>query len=883
MNNVQKSFKQKAKHGLRAFASGGLLDSFNTRQQGWDASVNNGGGIGVLQNSAVDDWNAGFDARRAAEAEAPQVRRTIMPAAQPIVPDAAPQSLRGFAGGGTVDPVEQMLANMKNKYGVGNQSQPAPAPQPVQAPAPAPAPQPARPVQQAPTIQGAVQAIRSRQEMLRNFANGGEIEPFVDGAGFIHGTPGVDKVPAQVAQTGENILVGDGERIVNQKQNKALEALAQKTTGQPLDDYLEGATGQPVGPKLKKGIRAAENGFNLDEVNARAAQARAINPTAPAATAPMMSPLEIPASQPAARPGIGGIVDRAKTAASGAVNSIRSAVTPSPAPSTAEQLGKIVGQQAGAVRNAPKVLGTNGGGRLAGVDFALRSGQHWDATAGWDDTAKGGIGPMDKGQIVARDAIGTAGDIIGGAAGVGLGGLARAVGPVSGAAGKAIGGLAGAVTGGNLTEQGMGYLRRAANATNAALGGDPNYWKDSDQLITQQNAYLQSQPGYEESSIQKGSKKVSDALDKTVGAALEKAGLITREGRDTPRAQSAEEQRIRKANEDVLGGKQVAADQAAIDTLKAKSTNNPSVRSLRAAGVTGDVGGDTFEWQKDAVGRSSPTTAKTGIRTIDTANGKVYAGRDGNGRLNITSGLDQTAAESEAARSKEAARINADLKRQTETFDKLALERDMKSNNPADRASAAQRMGLRQLDAQIAQANQQNETTRRGQDLVLQGHQLDNQAKLATLTNQRRTARAENILKQLDNEFGPAMLKDDVPNARRQKFESSLRDTLGEVGLDIGDMTPKDMQEFKKAFEMAERIKPSAARQFYMDWIQGRPFVRDFNPHRQVSRAKGDAGKTDATGLYQTANGWDAYAPSAVDSSFLTGAQDINARRYLDK
>ena len=79
------------------------------------------------------------------------------------------------------------------------------------------------------------------------------------------------------------------------------------------------------------------------------------------------------------------------------------------------------------------------------------------------------------------------------------------------------------------------------------------------------------------------------------------------------------------------------------------------------------------------------------------------------------------------------------------------------------------------------------------------------------------------------------------------------------------------------------RQERRADRQFYMNWIQGRPFVRDFNPHRQVSRAKGDAGKTDATGLYQTANGWDAYAPSAVDSSFLTGAQDINARRYLDK
>ena len=604
----------------------------------------------------------------------------------------------------------------------------------------------------------------------------------------------------------------------------------------------------------------------------------------------MMEPIEIPAAQPAARPGVGGMVDKAKAAATGAVNSIRNAVTPAPTPSTAEQLGKIVGQQAGAVRNAPKALGTNAGGRFAAADFGLRSGQHWDATGGWDDTAEGGIGPMDKGQIVARDAVNTVGDVVGGAAGAGIGGLARLVGPVSGVAGKALGGLAGTITGGNLTDTGMGYIRRAVNTANAAMGGDPNYWKDSDELISKQNEFLRSQPGYEESAIQKGSKKVTDVLDKTVGAGLEKLGLITREGRENARPQSAEERRIRKAHEDVLAGKQVAADRGAIDALKkSKAEDNVNIRSLRSAGVQGDVGGDNPEWTKGYLpgdsreARYSQRTGKTGIRTIETDNGNVYAGRDKNGQLHVASNVGQTKAEDEAARAKEATRINADLKRQTETFDKLALERDMKSNNPADRASAAQRMGLRQLDAQIAQANQQNETTRRGQDLTLQAHQIDNQTKLATLTNQRRTARAENILKQLDNEFGPAMLKDDVPNARRQKFESSLRDTLGEVGLDIGDMPPKDMQEFKKAFEMAERMEPSAARQFYMNWIQGRPFVRDFNPHRQVSRAKGDAGKTDATGLYQTANGWDAYAPSAVDSSFLTGAQDINARRYLDK
>lgn len=270
MNNVQKSFKQKAKLGLRAFASGGLLDSFNTRQQGWDAIANNGGGMGVLQNSAVDDWNAGFDARRAAEAAAPQVRRTIMPAAQPVVPDAAPQSLRGFAGGGEIDPVEAQLAAMKAKYGVGNQSQPAaPAPAPQAAPQPAPRPQ------QKPTLLDGLRRVATgglEQRMkAAGYQHGGDIVAKVKKGGWIEGQKGVDKVPAKIAETGESILVSDGERIVNKEQNEALEKLAAEH-GMELDEYLEQSTGKPVGPKLKNGLRAAENGadFEIDPAgNAR--------------------------------------------------------------------------------------------------------------------------------------------------------------------------------------------------------------------------------------------------------------------------------------------------------------------------------------------------------------------------------------------------------------------------------------------------------------------------------------------------------------------------------------------------------------------------------------------------------------------------------------
>lgn len=866
MNNIQKSFKQKAKCGLRAFAGGGLLDSFNKRQQELDTAVGNGGGYNALPDTPSV---AQAMAEGAANSGIPQATaqstldgivgnsnlsgRQKARAAMALNTDGAldTSGIRGlsanqnaaltvdqfnadagvkrrglrndmlaFAGGGTVDPVEQMLANMKNKYGVGNQSQPAPAPQPVQQP---------------PTIQGAVQAIRGRQEMLRNFANGGEIEPFVDGAGFIHGTPGVDKVPAQVAETGENILVGDGERIVNQKQNKALEHLAQKATGQPLDDYLEGATGHPVGPKVKRGLRAAvdgmppgaEEGFNLGEVNARAAKARAIDPTVapavqPAAETPkpMMEPLEMPAGQPAqaARGGVRGVFDKGvnavKEGAAAAKNFVAGgAEAAAKAPLKWYQPSpgiKAIWRMAGAAaENAP---------RLAAPVMAL-SGTY-DATKGLQHQSERDAEDIDnRGGFLAstlKDAF-----------------------PGISAAGEKIG----------------NDIARVVTAARGDINPDSGERESVWDALT--------------STDSKGrGESVRDIYKRNTGA-----GSL---------AESTEQKAERaKADAEVKKSSQTSDPRTDAQATSAKLEADPNIRSLRAAGVQGDVGGD--DPRLTAKEDMSKGPQMRGIRTIDTLNGKVYAGRDGNGQLNVVSNLGQTAAESEAARAKEAARINADLKRQTETFDKLALERDMKSNNPADRASAAQRMGLRQLDAQIAQANQQNETTRRGQDLVLQGHQLDNQTKLATLTNQRRTARAENILKQLDNEFGPAMLKDDVPNARRQKFESSLRDTLGEVGLDIGDMPPKDMQEFKKAFEMAERMEPSAARQFYMNWIQGRPFVRDFNPHRQVSRAKGDAGKTDAIGLYQTANGWDAYAPSAVDSSFLTGAQDINARRYLDK
>ncbi|WP_374278230.1 hypothetical protein [Azonexus sp.] len=47
---------------------------------------------------------------------------------------------------------------------------------------------------------------------------------------------------------------------MNKQQNAALEKLAEQH-GMELDEYLETATGKPVGPTVKKGLRAAETGM----------------------------------------------------------------------------------------------------------------------------------------------------------------------------------------------------------------------------------------------------------------------------------------------------------------------------------------------------------------------------------------------------------------------------------------------------------------------------------------------------------------------------------------------------------------------------------------------------------------------------------------------
>lgn len=88
----------------------------------------------------------------------------------------------------------------------------------------------------------------------------------------------------------------------------------------------------------------------------------------------------------------------------------------------------------------------------------------------------------------------------------------------------------------------------------------------------------------------------------------------------------------------------------------------------------------------------------------------------------------------------------------------------------------------------------------------------------ARLQNTMRQNRSEAVLKQIENEFGAPVDKDGKPNEARRRFESDLRNTLGEAGFDIGDLTQKDMVDFKVAHEQALKAEPSLARQLYMNW-----------------------------------------------------------------
>lgn len=176
---------------------------------------------------------------------------------------------KGFADGGKPLDAEELMRQMTAKYGApaaGPNTQP-PAQQVQQ-------PKPQAPAQQQP--QGIVGLIRNRgvqiDKAVNGYAKGGKPRGIAmdamrdrlgEGASEIKG-PGTatsDSIPAVVGGTGEPIRVANGERIVSVAQDRFLEKFARANGFDSLDSMLEAGTGKPVGPTIKAGRKAAENGM----------------------------------------------------------------------------------------------------------------------------------------------------------------------------------------------------------------------------------------------------------------------------------------------------------------------------------------------------------------------------------------------------------------------------------------------------------------------------------------------------------------------------------------------------------------------------------------------------------------------------------------------
>lgn len=197
---------------------------------------------------------------------------------------------------------EKLLAEIEAKYG-------APAAGPseqvkIQAPASTKAVEPPpQPTQPGSMLQRAVGIFGDRKKQIdkaAGYACGGKIKAHAQGGKIVGpGTAKSDSIPAQVKETGEPILVSNGERIVSAKQDQLLQRIAQMLGFETVDQMFEKMTGEAVGPTMKDGVPAAADGATEEqlarqrEINQQAldeALARANTPAAPASPPPGLNP-----------------------------------------------------------------------------------------------------------------------------------------------------------------------------------------------------------------------------------------------------------------------------------------------------------------------------------------------------------------------------------------------------------------------------------------------------------------------------------------------------------------------------------------------------------------------------------------------------------------
>lgn len=764
-------------------------------------------------------------------------------------------SIMGYQQGGKPDdPLARaaaMRAKMDAEYGKTATAAAPPPVRDVKEPTTAPVPE---------RDKGAFGLFKSLGERAKNYEHGGkggDAPVYRDERGVIHGPKGIDRVPGEVEETGEPIAVGEGERILNEEQAEALDHHFAKK-GMTTDEFLATATDAPVGPTLRRGLRAAELGGTMGPprpTNAQLAEALrgqsgeafranlAPKPAAPApapavappvmehhtvpqamrgaAPTPMMEPLTINTAPTQPQ----GIVDRAKG------------------------LGRQVADAARSV--------TTGGGGGGGTSAP---------------TTRPGMGVPGQGLLAEAPA-------------------AAATGPAK-TVGQAVGGMAA----NGLKAAGKGLYKLGVPLT-AVTGAaqqvlDPKsetrtlWGNDNADLLTKIAGTLESAGNVAGNALTLG--MVPNPVTNLVGAFTEGDTALTRGLEGTGHALDPSAPKVAAAANMAEAAKAAEAEKTAAAAAasplrdpvlnKVADENTNSVRELRAAGVEGPLQGDVTD----------PATGKTGrqgIRTIQTMNGNVYAGRDKRGQLNVTAGADLSPEQHAALQNAEAARTRADLDRQVRYFANEKLKSDLASNSPEDRRRGLLALAHQQQGIDARNKELDRDVIRRGQDLTMRGHELEYGAKAAALKNQMMGQNLERNNKVLDSILGGENIKvdgKDVPNTRRQQILSDMNMTLGQHNMHLGHLTPKDMQEFFTAHEISEKTEPSAISKAFSKWVLGKPYVRDFDPHRMAARAQGPEGQSNALGFYSNPNQSDVWGPAAVGRQFLTGEYNGPASRYLN-
>lgn len=170
-----------------------------------------------------------------------------------------------------VTEAQRLLAEIQAKYGAPAAG-PAEQPKPQAQPAPAPKEEPGSLLKRAAGIFG---GRKDQIDKAAGYACGGKVKAHACGGkvkahaagGQIKtikgpGTSTSDSIPAKVKETGEPILVSNGERILSKKQDQLLSKIAKALGYESTDALLASGTGRPVGPTMKDGKKAARYGAN---------------------------------------------------------------------------------------------------------------------------------------------------------------------------------------------------------------------------------------------------------------------------------------------------------------------------------------------------------------------------------------------------------------------------------------------------------------------------------------------------------------------------------------------------------------------------------------------------------------------------------------------